>query len=311
MRLTFVVILISFSANLYSQIGRLWLYHYVQIEQDFVEFNLKIYKSGDTQPLRIKTLTDSTNRYIDSLPPGNYLLEITGAKETNLRSRFTIREDEITVLNIDLSLYEEPSGLDTARRVTKRADGELNLGYMDYKVFDPSGVFTKYYMVGTGIHYWNAFRPHLGFLYGCGFNYRYTGVMKDTSFLETPSSYRKKWEGYNYLDFHGDVKLRLSSRHQQVRGNPSGLLLELGAIYNFPLYFRYTGRYEGNKRLTVQGIHQFTDLRVFINFGYTSLIFFCEYRLNDFVIGHYPEFPRYTFGIRIFSRKALINDRST
>jgi len=177
-----------------------------------------------------------------------------------------------------------------------KTEGELTLAYIDDRAFDPKSVFENGFYGGFANYAWHIYTKHFGLMSGFGFSYRYIKVRNDTSFIDG-GSFIKKREAYNYIDAHVVVKMRFSGGNQQKK-NP-GFLFELGTVYNFPMYCRYTGRYETNKKLTALGIHQFTDFRAFVNVGYYPALLFFEYRLGDFIMGRYPEMPFYTIGVKI------------
>jgi hypothetical protein len=238
---------------------------------------------------------------LDSIAQGQYILKMTSHASGRIfySQRFEVMNGKVTRVSAYLNSTSEIMEDDTAT-YKNRTDMELNLAYTHDKWFNPNSIFTNGFLFGLGIHYWNAFSRHVGFLSGYGVTYRRNSVIKDTSFLAAASNYKKKREGFNYLDIHFDFKLRFSGGMQQKDFAKQKFLFELGAVYNFPLYFRYTERYDGNKMLQARGIHQFTDLRVFANAGYYPFVLFYECRLTDFVISGYPEVPRNTFGLRIF-----------
>jgi len=103
----------------------------------------------------------------------------------------------------------------------------------------------------------------------------------------------------NYLDGHLEMKFRISSGNQQASTNISSkLTLDIGALYNAPIIFKHIVRYDNNKKIINNGLHQFTDFRAFVNFGYSEVLVYCEYRLFDFIIGNYPELPKYSRGLK-------------
>jgi hypothetical protein len=117
--------------------------------------------------------------------------------------------------------------------------------------------------------------------------------------LLNATQFKKKYECYNYLDGHLDMKFRISSGNQQSLNNGSTkMLIDIGAIYNFPFIFKDVARYSDNKKITNSRLHQYTDVRAYVNIGFYPVVVFCEYRIFDFVIGNYPELPRYNAGIK-------------
>ncbi|PBQ31887.1 hypothetical protein CNR22_08935 [Sphingobacteriaceae bacterium] len=291
-----LLIFISFRTVAQST-GTLIIFHELRFEG--AAYTMKVYNHADSSVVATRTYDCQEEMQLDSIEEGKYRLEV---RETNSNRLFFSREitvfaNDITRLYVDLDISETRDSADSLSGRT--GDGEFNLGYQNGRLQSPNSVFRSGFMIGMGLHSWKIKHRHFASIFGFGFNYHYIKIAGDTSFIAAPVSYKKTEEAYHYLNAHLDYKVRLCSRNQKSKTSPPGFIAEVGAIYNFPLYFRYRGNYEGNKIIQAWGIHQFTDFRAFVNVGYYPFLFFYDYRLSDFVIGKYPEMPRSTFGIRI------------
>ena len=100
------------------------------------------------------------------------------------------------------------------------------------------------------------------------------------------------------------MKFRFSTLNQQAKDiSTKNIFFDIGAIYNFPIYFKQIIRFDNNTKLVNSFIHQYTDVRLYSNIGYKSGQLFMEYRPLNFIIGSLPEMPKYNIGL-----KFLIND---
>jgi len=145
--------------------------------------------------------------------------------------------------------------------------------------------------------YGGAFYPgknrRLGFGGGYLFSLRYVDFTKnglsdhDDPFMERYFNVNLGWYLHTRL-----VPFRRKDKSP-------GLILDIGAKYNFPLYFRHAYRVD-NRKYHRQWIHQYKDLSAYADiiinqkFGLSA-----EYRLSDYLKAGYPELPRWVFGINL------------
>jgi hypothetical protein len=239
---------------------------------------------------------------IDSLQPGNYNLSVYSEFEGQHREftrDFVLQADSITKLNI--SFYDDETVISVHDDLysCEHVDFVASLGYFNNKWLEDKPAVTSCISAGFSGGHWWAFSPHAGFVLGGGLGFTHGSIAKDTTFADLPG-WNKRYEYYNYLDAHLDVKFRFSAGNQQLNEfNPAKWMIDLGASYYFPIAFKHITRFTGNQKLTGSFIHQYTDCRLFVNFGYAPALFFVEYRLFDFILGNYPELPTWNFGFRL------------
>ena len=140
---------------------------------------------------------------------------------------------------------------------------------------------TQSYTIASSACYWSSFSKHLGFLAGMGFGINHSSISKDTVYFNTPQ-FDKRYEYYNYLYFSPEFKFRFTLKNQQHDYDflVKGLILDIGARYNFPLVFKHVGRFAGNTKMIERGLHQYSDLRVFASIGSApALVFLNTVRL--------------------------------
>jgi hypothetical protein len=246
---------------------------------------------------------------IDSLLPDDYLLSIRNTKADSLllyQCRFTIIKNKETNLNIDLNPEEEHHFIDEETNevindviVEDRVESQFDVGYFDNNWVENNPKLTQSYSLATSVCYWSSFSKHLGILLGCGFGINHSSISKDTVYFNTPQ-FKKQYEYYNYMYLSPEFKIRFTLKNQQHDYDffVKGLILDIGARYNLPLAFKHVGRFTGSTKLIERGLHQYSDLRFFASIGRAPAMVFFEYRPFDFILGNYPELPKYTIGLK-------------
>ena len=263
----------------------------VKNEKDTV-YNSKI-ESYDENSIKIKNLA-----------MGQYTIEVIDLKSKIVyySKNVTLNNLLETIVNITITFYEQESLIDSLTQEEigdNKSENVFSISYMPQNKIYPNSIFTNSYSIGYTYFGWLPVTKHLGLMGGGGFNASQYYLKKDTSYFITPE-YKKIYENYTYLDAHLDLKLRISSGNQQnTKTNSSKLFIDIGAVYNFPLYFKDIARYEDGYRLLKSYIHQHTDARVYVNIGYSPVMFFAEYRLFNFISGNFAEIDKFRAGMRI------------
>ena len=242
---------------------------------------------------------------LDSLQSDIYKITIFNNKaqsEPIITKYISLLPNVSKTINIDLSIEETIEKFDTVSRYTIRKqknEGQLSIGYFNNDWVNKISPIKNNFSLGLTVYYWSAFSKHFGILggYGLGISQHY--FVKDTMFANSPQ-FQKKFERYTNFKLNCEIKFRISSGNQQLDGTlTSKVIIDIGAGYYLPIAFRKVINYSENTKVINKYIHQFTDFRAFINFGFVPITFFCEYRLSDFLIGNYPELPKYDVGIRL------------
>jgi hypothetical protein len=245
-------------------------------------------------------------RNIDSVPDGAYVLEILDSCHMDvplLTKYFSVVKGKATVVTISLSHEVSYNTVDSIRNITyehEKGSMDLNLFYLPGNPPEIPGYWNYFTGVSLTGGYWLPFSRHMGAQWGGGLGLSHYAFKNDTTFM-TNFLLTKKYESYNYIDLHLDFKFRFTSGNQK-KGNGSwpGIVLDVGTKYYFPILFRHIAVYENSKKVINKHIHQFTDLRAYASFGISPVTFFYEQNLSDFIIGNYPELPKFRMGLRIF-----------
>jgi hypothetical protein len=239
---------------------------------------------------------------LDNLKPGTYKIKLSKCidpSEFCVIRNVTLYPDKLTELTLELRADVKNELIDTATIIKEKEEMQYQLSVLNGDWLQKNSILKFCGTFRITYFKWFAFSKHVGFLGGFGLGLGYYTFSKDTTFMNLIAG-RKTSEFYNYIDGHVDVKFRFSLKSQQdgyyTRALP---FIDIGMMYNAPLSFRHVAYYENDKRAFNGKLHQFTDARAYVNIGFAPVSLFAEYRVFDFIIGSYPELPRYNFGIRI------------
>ncbi len=272
---------------------------------DSIYLNLYI-SNGKTSLNKAMLLEwESGEMSIDSLLPDDYLLSIRNTGSDSLllyQCRFSILKNSETYLNIDLSSNENHLDIDEETHeeiIWERVESQFDVGFFDNNWVENNPKLTQSYSLATSVCYWSSFSKHIGFLVGSGIGINHSSISKDTVYFNVPQ-FKKQYEYYNYLYLSPEFKIRFTLKNQQHDYDSfvKGLILDIGARYNLPIAFKHVGRFTGSTKLIERGLHQYTDLRFFASIGRAPAMVFFEYRPFDFILGNYPELPKYTVGLK-------------
>ena len=244
---------------------------------------------------------------LSNLPTGPYQLEVFRYgvyTDKYFNKRFTVSKDTMLKLFVSLDVIESktPVFADSSRVRESRFESEIHLA-----VANPnwSGEESKVYAYGfSGGFASYALKPwtsHVAGMIGSGMGFTHYQVRSDTGFMDFNG--KRKINEYAHY-FYGNIDLRLrfstanllNKQQQEQKG-----VMDLGLCYNFPFSYQHIVRYPGNVRIAGSRIHQFSDVRVYANVGFSHIMLYAEYRALDFLRTPYAEWPRWTFGIRLFA----------
>lgn len=253
-----------------------------------------------------KELKRKTTLEVDTMKPGKYEVQIFKSKDQKapyIVEHIIVLPSKLTEIFYDLSISQSHSEIDSisGMEIKKvKYEGQVDFSYFKTDwINDNNSIITTNGGMGATANTWFAFSKHLGFVSGGGIGFS-QHFFSDDTLLNTFPNLKKVSEHYNYINALFEMKFRISSGNQQKPfGKTNSVILDIGANYKFPFLFREVGRYEDDKKFVNKRLHQFTDLRAFVNFGYSPLIFYMEYRLSDFLIGNYTELPKYFIGIKL------------
>lgn len=75
-----------------------------------------------------------------------------------------------------------------------------------------------------------------------------------------------------------------------------GMVVDVGAHYQFPLAFRHV-YVDGDTKTRTNKLHRFNDVRAFVRIGYLPATLTLNYRVFDYVKPGYPQLPKWTLGL--------------
>jgi len=302
-----LILFLSFVAiSSYAQYGQVRIDLHFKMNEDSSKFFFVI----NQESLQCDTLIFESqfDKYdyieIDSLLPGNYYFDILKDTLDSIsiyEQDFKIEENKITKLNVNINSTTEIKNLDKKSReelTNSHVELRVELGYNTNGFIDKSKYLNQNFNVHFTELYWKPLSNHFGILFGGGLGTSQHIFDNDTTFIQHNAS-KKRNERYSYWQGTVNFDARISSGNQKLNITfPSKLTLDLGASYHIPIFFRHITNYENNIKVTNKFIHQFTDLRFHINFGYEPVLFSIEYRYLDFILGKYPELPKYMFSLK-------------
>ena len=264
-------------------------------------YDVFIYSKQDT--LFASQKNDFEAIHLEALAKGTYFIEVEACENdvNEFQYRYFqavwIQDQALTTLTVPLGF--EQNDLDESGEAIEQKDrmeSQFAIGYFDEK-WSPEKNTTKYaFSLEQSIYYWNAFSKHVGFLIGGGYHYAYAPIrIQQDSIYPDPI----KFKHYHYFSGNLDLKLRFSSKNQQlVDLSASQLFFDIGLKYQLPIYFREITRFDAKTKLVKGYLHQFTDVRAYVNVGTSHVQVFAEYRPLSFVLGSYTELPKFNAGIK-------------
>ena len=299
--LFFLSLFMTFKVCSQSDNLKISIYH--DIEENPC-FQLTVYYMGTN--VHSQTISDETEISICIKTKGRYSVTLTncGLESDEVVESMTriveIKPFQMTRIGFDLTQYVRYNEIDsiTSKEIIKsREEAQLALSYFDYR-WNPEGNNPKYTLgIGVSGYHWNSFSKHFGFLIGGGMGFMYAPLRADSSAIYQGKEMKSNY--YNYFNAQFDIKFRFSTLNQQsLVIKDHAVFIDIGALYNFPLYFKKTTRFGSNNKLVNSFIHQYSDVRVYVNIGFKNVQFFASYRPFDFIRGDFQELPRYNTGIK-------------
>lgn len=293
------------TCKLFAQTGTLRLTVYHEVYTETPCFELKVYHQTDT--VHSRKFQDDEEISIDSLAIGSYSVNVTYCGTPSdevvqsMTQTFEIKDSQITQLRFDFTqytTYEDTDTLDMSDFVTLRTEIQFAFSYFDFR-WNPDGNNPKF---NVGIDYsfynWMSFSKHFGFLFGGGMGYMFAPLQIDSDDIALYQEEIKS-QYYNYFTLQYDMKLRFTTLNQQSDDlRAHSVNIDIGTVYNIPLYFRRITRFNIQDKFVNGYIHSFADLRFYVNIGFTNVQLFASYRPFDFVRGDFQELPKYNAGMK-------------
>jgi hypothetical protein len=201
-------------------------------------------------------------------------IEVKPGKTTDIYQYYTLNyvdtEPEDSAIHLDFSPFILYGGNETEGKEVKPIQASITAGFNSSPYWSLSKNFAFGALIGSSVSY--------------------TSFEKDT----VPG---KKFERYFGLDFNTGLFFRINSGNAYTKPE-KGFIIDAGAYYALPLLFRHAYSFN-NTRIQDRWIHQYTNFYAFARVGIKPVSIQAEYRLCDFILGNYPELPKFRVGIAL------------
>lgn len=306
----FISLLASTSIS-FSQTENLFIYINQNVNIESQCYTVFVFNENDT--IYQDTIYDEYELNVNDISFGTYSVKlqncgtISDKTTESITKIIEIKECQLTQVTFDLEEYVDYSLLDTmcdTEPIKSHTELQFNASYFDYR-WNPDGNNPKYTTgIGYSAYHWSSFSKHFGALIGGGVGYLYAPLRVDS--LST-NTYNKpiKTNYYSYLNGQFDVKFRFTTTNQQVETiKPSSIFVDLGVLYNLPLYFKKITRFDYQEKMVTSFIHQYADASMYVNIGSANAQVYVSYRPFDFIKGNLQELPKFNLGIKIITNYA-------
>lgn len=301
--LAFLLFILPFKS--FSQTGKLRISIYHDSYYETPCFYLTVTKESDT--IHSETILCEDEIVIDSLFAGEYKVKVQNCREKSdevvqsMTQIVEVKQSQMAESTFEMFQYISYYDIDpitSEEIVLSRTEIQVAVFYFDYK-WSPDGNNPKFnYGANFSQYYWDSSNKHVGFLAGGGFGFNIAPLRSDSSF-SAQFQEEIKHQYYNYWYGQFDVKIRFTSFNQQnATAKPLGLVLDIGALYNLPIFFKRVSRFDLSDKVQNSFIHQYSDVRLYANFGIRNFKIYGSYRPFDFVKGDLPELPQYNAGVK-------------
>lgn len=281
--------------------GRFTLYINSLGEYPSCSYDLVTCELSNTDTVLFVTKKDISNQewVIDSVPAGLYILKITAEGK-----EFAAIHQAINIVTNRNNYYD--FGLDVERKKIHKEKIDtsaytLDKGELTYNVLFGSNDWDRIapkikneLMSGNiSMNIYHAISKPYSIGFNLGVQYSRTNFYNDTSFL------LGKRTLYNHYA-STTVNLGLVNRFTFFNGKKNGadgLKLDIGLIYNFPLYFKQIIKVDDDTKITTKHIHTYTDFNAMVRLGYKYIGLQADYRLTSFLRQSHTETPQLKVGI--------------
>lgn len=235
---------------------------------------------------------------IDSLPIGVYTLKII-ADSLDFATFNNIKVDSIKVNVYDFILDNHSyaaynRSINDTTKAIQKVEVSLNTLYGNNTWHET--VHKNYNELYSGEFAFNFYTPVAKYYsIGCkiGGQYAKTGFYNDTSrYLGN----RTLGKYYSSLIISGGMINRFTFYNNKLL-HKDGLKLDLGIIYNFPLFFKDIVRADDNTKIITRYIHRYNDFSAILRLSYKYIGIQAEYRIFNFLKSRYTETPAVRAGI--------------
>ena len=254
------------------------------------EFEYKLFISDSLVDSKIN---NSWQVVFDSLKTAKYRLVVDGVEvESDMPTTYEniqVYSDSITSMFISVWEYSVCcASCDSG--YTNRFESVINLLYSPLPTQE-SPFIKNSFEIDIGGGAWLGL--HKNFDLGGTFGFYYNATPIDSSFRPQNIQHLEKQQ-YSNSGLKFDVMGRIAFFNLNEWFN--GAVIDVGASYKVPLYFRYVTKSEGI-RIAQRKMHNFKDVNAFIKVGFTPVTVMLNYRLFDIVKNDYPQLPKWSAGL--------------
>jgi len=238
-----------------------------------------------------------TEWIIDSITEGNYSLKIN--VDSNILLVFNgiiIKPNRINVfdLNFATDWYRYDTKNDTTKVTVGKSDATINTMFGSNSIFEKATIKSNQSLsLDAAINYYEP----IANCYSIGF--KFGGQYTHTNFDNDTSSYL----GSRILNkYYSTASIGIGYINRFTFFNnkflySDGLKLDIGIVYNFPIFFKQIEQAKDHKRITTSRINTYKDFSIIGRLGYKYFGIQAEYSLFDFLKTKYTEPPKLKIGI--------------
>jgi len=162
--------------------------------------------------------------------------------------------------------------------------------------------FNEIYSGEMALNLYHAVSKHYTIGMKIGGQYANTLFYNDTSSFAGKHTLSKN---YTSVIANAGIINRFTFYNNKLLG-ADGLKVDLGVVYNFPLFFKQIYTIDDNTKLKTRHIHKYTDVSAIVRIGYKYVGIQAEYNLFNFLKTGYTEIPSLRAGI-VFYIPLLMN----
>ena len=239
---------------------------------------------------------------LDSVAAGVYQFKVT-INDTLLFSfhKIIVRSDKTNTYDFDVdvrhfNLSNTTQTDDSLESNYKEMQAEISLstlyGNNSFYIKNPSQQ-NEIYSGEIAINQYYALSKHYALGLKLGGQYSRTIFYNDHTIINNERTLSKY---YSYADINLGIVSRFMFYNSKIEGK-SGLKLDLGLSYHFPLSFKETLKINYDTKTTTRHIHTYTDFTAMARLVYKHVGVQAEYSITNFLKYYYTEIPQLRFGL--------------
>lgn len=194
--------------------------------------------------------------------------------------------------------YVKKKQLLNDQEVSSKLNFSIYGSYLESKWYNEPSAIRSGFQLGADLKNHWAFSRNLSFFLGMGIAFEKYNFHRDSSQL-TVQGFMVKKEMYTYWNTNVLAGFRITSNNQRINSETDRFYIDLGASYHIPLFFQHKMTNDQHQAFTTKRIHEYTDLRAFVNIGFSTVCLYADYKLLGFLKRDYAEPYKLTIGIKI------------